>query len=397
MMHSDRGSPENNNSNSLVFVEAGFTAYQYLDQNHFKLELEKIFYQNWIYACHTNQLTKKGQFFTFNIGDKNIILLRNSNNKFSAFLNVCRHRGSRLCNEERGVIKSKLLKCPYHQWAYDIDYGKLKGTTSFTEPRGFEKDNFSLIKVAVKEWRGCIFVNLSDQQSWDENTIFQRSAVGVKNYPLEKMILGKTWRKSIGCNWKLFWENFNECLHCPNIHPELTKLVPLYSRRIVNRADIPGWEANIDNNAPKFRGGLREGAETWSLDGKSHGHTIAGLTDEEINRGQLYVTSLPSMFAGFYSDHVRIVRVLPISFDETELVVEWLFEKKALDDANYDMNNVTEFACLVMQQDAKACEINQKGLFSAPPDLQTVLMPEEYLILGLHNWIRNEMREPLSS
>ena len=389
-MYSDRGSLENNNSNSLVFAEAGLRAEQYLDENHFKLELEKIFYRNWIYACHTNQIPKKGQFLTFNVGDKNIIILRNSSDKFSAFLNVCRHRGSRLCTEERGHIKSKLLKCPYHQWAYDVDFGKLKATTSFTEPRGFEKDNFNLIKVAIKDWRGCIFINFSNDRSWDENFVLQRSAEGGKKFPLEKMVLGKRWRKSIRCNWKLFWENFNECLHCPNIHPELTSLVPLYGRRIVNKADVPGWELNVDNKDPKFRGGLRDGAETWSVDGKAHGRTIAGLTEAEISRGQLYVTSLPSMFAGFYSDHVRLVRILPISVDETELVAEWLFEEEALDDENYDVNNVTKFACLVMQQDAKACEINQEGLISAP-DLQTVLMPEEYLIFSFHNWIRKEM------
>ena len=92
-MHNDRGSLEINNSNSLVFAEAGLRADQYLDENHYKLELEKIFYRNWIYACHTNQVPTKGQFLTFSIGDKNIILLRNSSDKFSAFLNVCRHRG----------------------------------------------------------------------------------------------------------------------------------------------------------------------------------------------------------------------------------------------------------------------------------------------------------------
>ena len=393
-MHKDHGSLEINNSNSLVFAEAGLRADQYLDENHYKLELEKIFYRNWIYACHTNQIPTKGQFLTFSIGDKNIILLRNSSDKFSAFLNVCRHRGSRLCTKEKGHIKSKLLTCPYHQWAYDIDHGKLKATTSFTEPRGFDKENFNLVKIAVKEWRGFIFINLGNERSCDENSILQRNAAGVKNFPLEKMVVGKIWRKSINCNWKLFWENFNECLHCPNIHPELTSLVPLYGRRIVNRADIPGWEANVDNADPKFRGGLRDGAETWSLDSKAQGHTIAGLTEAEINRGQLYITSLPSMFAGFYSDHVRLVRILPISVDETELVVEWLFEEKALEDSNYDINNVTESACMVMQQDAKDCEINQEGLFSAP-DLQTVLMPEEYLILSFHNWIRKEISKTL--
>ena len=105
-------------------------------------------------------------------------------------------------------------------------------------------------------------------------------------------------------------------------------------------------------------------------------------TNRGGNKLEAALCSLPTQYVSrIFSDHVRIVRILPISVDETDLVAECLFKEKALDDPNYDVNNVTEFACLVMQQDALACEFNQEGLFSAP-DLQTVLMPEEYLILS---------------
>ena len=389
-MRKSSHSPKVCQSNALEFVEAGLPTNQYTDPSHYQDELEKIFFKKWIYVCHANALKRERQYITVSIGSKNIIVLRNSNKNLSAFLNVCRHRGSMLCSHESGQLRSNLLKCPYHQWAYEIDQGRLKGITSFTEPIGFDRENYRLFKVAVREWRGCIFVNLDNNNAWDEQAIFQRSALGLQSFPLEKMVIGKKWKKLVRCNWKIFWENFNECLHCPNIHPELTDLVPLYQRRIVNPKDIPGWEKHISSDDPKFRGGLRQGAETWSADGKAHGRTISGLTEEELDRGQMYATSLPSMFAGCYSDHVRIVRILPRSVNETELGVEWLFEKEALDDPSYDIENVTDFACLVMQQDAQACEINQMGLQSTP-ELESVLMPEEYLVFGFHNWVRQQM------
>ena len=114
-MRNDPWSLEIHNSNSLVFAEAGLRADQYHDENHYKLELEKIFYRNWIYACHTSQLPKMGRPIKFNICNQNFILFRNSRNNFSAFLDVVRQRSSRLWTEDRGYVNSKLLKCPYHQ------------------------------------------------------------------------------------------------------------------------------------------------------------------------------------------------------------------------------------------------------------------------------------------
>ena len=68
----------------------------------------------------------------------------------------------------------------------------------------------------------------------------------------------------MNCNWKIFWENFNECLHCPGVHKHLSQLVPIYGRGLMARHDDPEWARHADNDAPEFSGGLRAGAETWS-------------------------------------------------------------------------------------------------------------------------------------
>ena len=111
----------------------------------------------------------------------------------------------------------------------------------------------------------------------------------------------------MNCNWKIFWENFNECLHCPGVHKHLSQLVPIYGRGLMGRHDDPEWDRHADNDAPEFSGGLRGGAETWSADGRAHGPKFPQLTEAEQAQGQTYATHLPSMFVVGHVDYVRSV------------------------------------------------------------------------------------------
>ncbi len=378
------------NINSLSDAAETLPANWYYDELIYKQELESIWYKNWIFVCHSNSLAEQRAFKTIQIGTQSIIVLKDRNNTFQAYYNTCRHRGSALCNEASGVVKTPVLLCPYHQWSYAMEDGRLINTSSFKEPRNFNKKDYSLFKVNLKEWRGCIFINLNPKADWNVNELFQRSANELKNHPIEHMQVGCNWRKTINCNWKSFWENFNECLHCPNIHPQLSNLVPLYSKRIINPKDHPGWEEKINSIDPKDRGGLKEGAETWSEDGSAQGHVISSLNTADIARGQLYASSWPSVFIGGYADHVRTVRILPTGPETLELSVEWLFEEDTLKDPKYDIENVVKFAKTVMEQDGKACEINQLGMHSNLFN-NGVLMPEEYLLKRFQDWVKNQM------
>ena len=376
--------------NALKQSEPALPARWYFDEAHFKRELKDIWQKSWVYVCRLNDLAEPFGYRTIEIGDQNIVVLRNEADGATAFHNSCRHRGSILCTERQGQLNSKLLVCPYHQWSYAADDGRLVKTSSFAEPDGFDKKDYPLFPVATGVWRGLVFINLDPDADWQEQSAFHREPANLDNYPLEDMVTVHTWRKVMACNWKTFWENFNECLHCPNVHPELSDLVPMYSRRIVNIRDVPDWEAHAGSNDPKYRGGLRDGGETWSMDGSAQGHAIAGLTPDELARGQTYGVALPGMFAGAYADHVRIVRMLPLSAEETELVAEWIVPPETAAASDYDISQIVDFAKLVMDQDLAACELNQRGLHAAPLE-QGVLMPEEYHVKHFQDWVRERM------
>jgi Rieske 2Fe-2S family protein len=191
----------------------------------------------------------------------------------------------------------------------------------------------------------------------------------------------------MNCNWKLFWENFNECLHCPGVHKDLSHLVPIYGRGLMERRDDPEWTRHADNDAPEFSGGLRDGAETWSRDGKAHGPVFAGLTPAERAAGQTYATSLPSMFVVGHLDYVRTVRLRPLGPEQTELTAEWLFPAETLAGPPHAVENIVSFGEQVLEEDAAICEINQKGLHSLRHHAG-VLMPEEYELRRFQNWVR---------
>jgi len=236
-------------------------------------------------------------------------------------------------------------------------------------------------------WRGFVFINLADDAGGSAEASFDRASGSLANWPLETLVAGQRLSKVMNCNWKIFWENFNECLHCPGVHKDLSRLVPIYGRGLMSRHDDPEWVRHADNDAPEFSGGLRAGAETWSRDGHVHGPVFSGLTPAERAAGQTYATALPSMFIVGHVDYVRTVRLVPLGPEQTELTAEWLFPAEALAAPEADIDNIVAFGRQVLEEDAAICEVNQKGLRSARHQAG-VLMPEEYDLHRFHEWVR---------
>jgi Rieske 2Fe-2S family protein len=231
-------------------------------------------------------------------------------------------------------------------------------------------------------------VSLADNPA-DLEQGFKRGSDRIENWPMEDLVVGHRWSKVMQCNWKVFWENFNECLHCPNIHPELCDLVPIYGRRISYFRDEPNWPAHKGDAQPKYQGGLRTDASSWSFSGNACDKPFESLSAEEISRGQSYFVSLPSVFIAAHVDYMRSVRIIPVGPEQTEIEVEWLFRPETLARDDFDLDDITEFAILVMQQDADASELNQQGLRSKPFK-QGVLMPEEHYVKDFQDWVRQQ-------
>jgi glycine betaine catabolism A len=374
--------------NGLTELTQGLAADAYYDPRHYERELQRIWYRNWVYVGRSSEVRDARSFRTFEVGDQKLLLVRDDAGVLQAFHNTCRHRGAALCRESEGHLRSGAIICPYHAWVYDLQ-GRLLRTTSKTLPRGFETGDFPLYKVRVREWKGFIFVALTEDPPPFERS-FDLPLDRLDAWPLGDLVLGHVLMKTMQCNWKIFWENYNECLHCPGVHPKLSALVPIYGRGLLEERDDPEWKAHAAEADPKYKGGLRTGAVTWSTDGAMAGVAFPDVSREDREAGALYMTSLPSVFIVGHVDYVRVVRLRPLGPEQTEMRVEYLFSRETLAKPTFDMSKVVDFTNLVMTEDAEVCELNQRGLHAAP-HARGVVMPEEYVIRQFHEWINSEL------
>ena len=374
--------------NSLTECQEGLPALFYYDRTQFDREMECIWFRNWIYAGRSEDLLLPRSFRTFEIGTQRVLLVRDDAGELQGFYNTCRHRGAALCTEAQGRLRTSAIVCPYHAWVYDLQ-GNLRRTSSRSHAHGFDLRDFQLYPICVQEWNGCVFVALTNVPPPLEKH-FDQPLNRLDHWRLGDLRRGHVFRKTMQCNWKIFWENYNECLHCPKVHEQLSQLVPIFGRGLLEERDDPNWRQHAASADPKFKGGLRSGATTWSMNGQPLGALLPGLDESDRKAAHVYVTSLPSVFLVGHPDYVRLVALRPLGPEQTEMCVEYLFAPQTLADPQFDIRNAVDFADRVMSEDAQICELNQLGL-RALPHRRGVVMPEEYLVMQFHEWLRAQL------
>lgn len=351
----------------------------YLSADWFAREMASVFAVQWVCAGRLSDFPP-GAMRRVDVGTASVLVC-NVDSGISAFHNVCRHRGAELCGTNDARL-GKLVTCPYHAWAYAADDGRLVSTGLAKPTPDFRKADHGLLPVAAREWNGFLFLN----QRRDPEAIHADVPLStLDNWPMSGLAAGHRWSTQLDCNWKVFWENYSECLHCPGIHPELCDMVPIYGTGIMGPSEALGWTPGA---APHRN--LKPGAETWTADGKPCGPVFPALSAAEREAGYTFVTMWPSLYVVAHVDHVRAVRIEPLAPGRTRLVAEWYFPPETLRQPGFDAADVASFAKLVMTQDGAAAEMNQRGLRSPAFD-RGRLMPEEYEIHRFHNWLLKQM------
>jgi Rieske 2Fe-2S family protein len=372
----------------LTMAVDALPASWYVDAAHYQRELARIWYRNWIYVCRSSEIGTPRSFRTLKVGEQTLLVVRGEDRVARAFHNTCRHRGAALCRTAEGRFPPGGIVCPYHSWRYSLK-GELLQTSSQTPGDDFDPRDFPLYALPVTEWNGFIFAALG-QDPPPFAASFDLPVNRLDDWPLADLVVGHTLQKTIACNWKIFWENYNECLHCPGVHPRLAQLVPIYGRALLERRDDPHWQDHAADEDPRYAGGLRSGAASWSMDGTPVGVPFPGVSAEDRKAGHIYLTSVPSVFLVAHVDYVRVVRLLPLGPEQTQMSIEFLFLPETLADPGRDIMKAVEFTNIVMSEDAAICELNQRGLH-ALPHIRGVLMPEEYALRQFQDWVRSEM------
>lgn len=351
----------------------------YTDNEIFKLEQEKIFEQMWICAVRSKDLDKPGAFKTVTIGRESVIVTRTRKGEIRAYLNICSHRGAKLCTEESGEVK-RSFQCPYHAWTYDLD-GKLIAAPNLTKMPDIDRTRYGLENVAVREWLGYVWVNLGDNPTEFELTVVQdvKDRLGdvesIDRYRVEDLELGRRITYDVKANWKLIIENFMECYHCATIHPELTEVLPEF-------ADGFAAQYYVGHGAE-----FGEGVQGFTVDGSAGHDPIPGVTPEQ-DRRYYAITIRPQVFVNLVPDHVIVHRMFPMAADRTIVECDWLYLPDVVA-AGRDLDRSVELFHRVNQQDFDACERCQPAMDSRRYRDGGVLVPSEHHLGEFHDWVRN--------
>ena len=340
-------------------------AAAYTDPDVLAWEREHVFDGGWIAACHAGALGRAGQPGRDEPRPRSALVVRDGD-AIRAFANVCRHRGHELLQVDESARRAAIV-CPYHSWTYDLD-GRLKHATGGA---AFDADELALVSLRVDQRLGWVFVNASgDAPPLADALAGLDEILG----PHDAGSLASVERRDyeVAANWKVVHENYQECLHCPRIHPELCRVSPPDSGD--NLAPGPAWVGGWMD--------LADDAATMSMDGSAAGAPLPGL-DDRMRRRVAYVALLPTLLVSAHPDYVLTHRLEPLNAGRTRIVCEWLAPADAALDEAIALWDVTN------RQDWAACESVQRGLASGR-SVPGPLVPREDAVHGAVGWFARQ-------
>ena len=374
----------------LEKTEKSIPVSYYYDPDHYQRELETFWCRSWIYACRTEDVATIGDYLVVKIGDQSVFVTRDRDGGLRAFHNTCRHRGSILCTEAQGKFNGGAIVCPYHGWTYSLE-GGLIGTPNRLEVGDFDMGDYPLYDVAVDEWAGFVFVNLQGDEAGPLVHTLDGMPAQFQNYHMEDLKIGHRVVREIEANWKIITENFAECMHCPNVHPELCKVVPLHGRGLLWPSEEPTWQPD-GRPGTEYRLELAPGMVTFTLDGTTNRPTFPGLNEDERNNPYQSGGFRPNFTLNVHPDYVNSMKMLPISPTRIEMTYDWLFEPSTMERKDFDVKQAYELWDITFLQDKDNCEWQQQGIRSRRHE-HNVYMPQEEGVWTFNQWVLQELGE----
>jgi Rieske 2Fe-2S family protein len=330
----------------------GLIARDYYDPDVWARERDTVFANGWFCIGRAEEIPNAGDYLARDIAGEGVLAVRGKDDRIRVFYNVCRHRGSVLCEDERGNAKGAIV-CPYHNWAYDLE-GNLAGTPNVREDEEFDRAAYPLRTLVSQVWEGYLFAsqNPSPTPLIDFLATQPDGPLDYARFGLGELRVGHRITYEVEANWKIIHDNYNECLHCPGIHPELTALVPMFRKGMVVDLDRRDYGATLD-----------EGFTTFTMTGTSDLPRLPGTTDLDCRTYWGY-SIFPNVLMNLVSTGAMSYTLYPRGPSHTTVVSEYLFRPETIAEPGFDCSDMVEFLDLVSVQDWAVCERAQRGVAS---------------------------------
>ena len=348
----------------------------YTSETVYKMDIQHYWNHSWIWVGHINQIPNVGDFFLFDYGYESVIIARDKNDSVNAFLNVCRHRGSRVCIEKSG--NTRVFVCPYHAWTYELN-GSLRAAREMEDD--FNTAEYSLKKVNLRIFHGLIFICVADNPPNIDEGLLQLEPL-VEPFEFENLKIVHSANYPVAANWKLALENYMECYHCAPSHLEYSRSHSLKDPSSANielkncmlkrsmDVGLSGEELHINllesNNVEMdfyfSRYPLFQGYKTGSKSGEKLAPLLGRLKDFDGGTSDIQIGILNSFLS--YSDHVIGYRFIPRSLQITDIEVIWMVREDAEEGKDYNLEDLTWLWHCTSKDDERIIALNQKGVNS---------------------------------
>ncbi|MHC5111082.1 MAG: aromatic ring-hydroxylating oxygenase subunit alpha [Planctomycetota bacterium] len=313
----------------------------YTDERIFTLERQAVFGRTWQVVGRTDQVASAGDFFTCDLAGEPLVIVRGEDSVLRGFHNVCRHHAAAVCTQDAG--SATRFRCPYHGWTYGLD-GTLKGAPDFSGVEGFDKSSQGLLQVRVDCWEKFVLVCLDDQAP-TLSEFLGGLIPGVAKLGLDKLHFLERREYEIGCNWKVFVDNYLDGgYHVPYIHAGLNSVLDYAEYRIecMDRFCLqssPVTDSGNNTQVAEVRGGDYA----------------------------YYYWQYPNFMLNWYEGYMDTHVVVPLGVDRMLAVFDFYFANVG-EDQRATTSQSVEVANKVQAEDVAICESVQRGLASRSYD-----------------------------
>lgn len=306
----------------------------YVHPAYHEVDRRYIFERSWQYVCASDQLKNPGDHVTDMVAGNPIIVVRNKENRLSAFYNVCKHRGGPLSMDACG--HEKVLQCKYHGWTYLLD-GSLRGVPRFDRTELFDKKDFGLTPIAIEEWQGMVFVCLDPAHA----PLFEHVIKGIEERiaptQLGTLQFHKRDNYAVKANWKVYVDNYLEGYHIPLVHPDLMSVL-----------DFRSYQTETNDFYSLQFSPIKDGDHGY---GSSADHAF-------------YYFIFPNMMLNILPGRLQVNRVDAQDNKACNTVFDYYYSSITPTDLEGRIKADLAFSDQVQQEDVEICEYVHRGLAS---------------------------------
>ena len=286
---------------------SGLPGWAYFSQELFGLECDTLFKTHWQFVCHVNEAADIGAYVTFDVAGDRALVIRGHDGILRAFHNLCRHRGSRIVPEARGVC-NKAMVCPYHGWAYNLD-GGLRGIANRDSFPPMQAEKWGLKPLEMEIWNGLVFIRFQAGPQPSVAEVLARFDDEIAPYDLANMVPtdSNSMDDLLPVNWKSVRDVDNEGYHVRQAHPGLHQL---YGDGYFDEPYVNGTSRSVGtfNEAYGHRWSVRKYREILPEADRLPLHQ---------RRQWIYFGMFPNFVLGLYPDSVIYYQEVPQSAEQT--------------------------------------------------------------------------------